>query len=75
MSATAEAEPTTSAPRGGRRWADVREAAEYARSSEKTIRRLLRDGRLPSYRLTSDRILIDLDDIDALLDRSVITAK
>ena len=44
-------------------------AAEYAGICSKTLRRRIADGSLPGYRLGARTIIVDLDDVDALLKR------
>ncbi|HID85803.1 MAG TPA: DNA-binding protein [Anaerolineae bacterium] len=47
----------------------VREAADFLGLSVSTIRRYIRDGRLPAYRVAGERLLrIKRSDLEALLD-------
>jgi excisionase family DNA binding protein len=50
----------------GRRWASVRDAAKYYGSSEGHIRKLVQERTIPSY-LLSGKVLVDLDEVDALI--------
>jgi excisionase family DNA binding protein len=43
------------------------EAAEYAHVSQGTVRRWIRNGRLPAHRVGPMLLLVDLDDIDRLI--------
>ena len=46
----------------------VQEAAEFLGLSVSTVRRYIRDGRLPAYRVAGERLLrIRRDDLEALL--------
>lgn len=46
----------------------VQEAAEFLGLSVSTIRRYIRDGRLPAYRVAGERLLrVRRDDLKALL--------
>jgi excisionase family DNA binding protein len=51
------------------RRAKLSAAAEYAGISTKTLRRRIAEGILPGYRLGARTILVDLNDVDALLER------
>ena len=47
----------------------VQEAADFLGLSVSTIRRYIRDGRLPAYRVAGERLLrIKRSDLEALLD-------
>jgi excisionase family DNA binding protein len=48
-------------------------AANWAACSDKTIRRYIAQGRLTGYRFGPRRLLVDLDEVDALL-RPIPTA-
>jgi excisionase family DNA binding protein len=43
------------------------EAAEYAHVSPRSIKRYVQEGYLPSYRIRSRTVRIDLDDVDTRL--------
>ena len=55
------------------RFVSLRVAKEYADrkaggvTSVRTLRRYLASGRLPGYRIGPTRLLVNLDDIDALI--------
>jgi excisionase family DNA binding protein len=54
---------------GGRRYAKIREAADYLGVQPITIRAMIADGRLTGYRGLGSRVLrIDLNEIDAQMD-------
>ncbi|MCL6453586.1 MAG: helix-turn-helix domain-containing protein [Alicyclobacillus sp.] len=53
------------------RYMTVSEVARYLHVCEKTVRRLLRDGELPSFRVRSS-ILIRQQDVDAWIERQII---
>lgn len=44
-------------------------AAIYAGTCTKTLRRRIAEGALPGYRLGARTIVVDLNDVDALLER------
>jgi excisionase family DNA binding protein len=54
-----------------RRYITVTEAAEYLQISDRTVRRLIRDGELNGYRMGRSRrtIRVDLNEIDEQLMR------
>jgi excisionase family DNA binding protein len=54
-------------PRPDRRYGTIAEAAAITRFSDKTIRRMIADGKLTGYRLGRRHIRIDLDELDALM--------
>jgi excisionase family DNA binding protein len=54
-------------PPKGRRLASLAEAADYSRTSQKTIRRRISDGSLAGYRMGPRLLRVDLDELDALL--------
>lgn len=47
--------------------ATIATAAAYRRVPERTMRRWVKRGIIPSWRLGPRRILVDLDDVDRLL--------
>lgn len=53
--------------RGARRWATLSQAAAYLNCHPKTISRRLTDGTLSRYRI-GRRLLVDLDEVDAVLE-------
>ena len=58
-------------PPSGPRWASLPEASLYGGPSPKTLRRWIARGLLPGYRLGPTRLRIDLNDLDALIQRVV----
>jgi excisionase family DNA binding protein len=56
-----------------RRLARITFAAEYATVSTKTIRRRISDGTIRGFRAGPKLILVDLDDVDEKLIRSIPT--
>jgi len=48
-----------------RRYAKIREAAEYLGVTERTIRQMIADGRLTGYRNGKRLVRVDLNEIDA----------
>ena len=50
-----------------RRWINQREAAEYLGITDRTLRRMIADGRLPAYRLGPRLLRIDVGDLDGLM--------
>ena len=48
------------------RWATIKQAADYAGCSERTMRRWAHDGRLEAKRMGPRRIQVDLNLIDQL---------
>lgn len=55
------------------RFADLAEAATYARCNPKTIRRRIADGTLTGYRLGPRLLRVDLNEVDDRLLRPVPT--
>ncbi len=53
----------------GRRWATKREAAEYARSSLRSVERWIDKGLVRLYGIDGKRLL-DLDEVDNEIERS-----
>lgn len=51
------------------RWIDQRQAAAYLGITDRTLRRMIADGRLPAYRLGPRLLRIDMGDLDALMRR------
>lgn len=49
-----------------RRWASLREAADYVDVHPRTLTRRFNDGTLIRYRM-GRRVLVDLDELDAVL--------
>jgi excisionase family DNA binding protein len=47
-----------------RRWASIKDAAEYVDVAQKTIHQLINDGYLTAYRLGPKLVRIDLDELD-----------
>lgn len=64
-------EARTPEPRSDRSpWLTVREAADYLRVSEGSVRQLIRRGTVPSYKLEGRRLIRRPDLDDVLLDKS-----
>ena len=68
----AEAHPSTSGPnrearRHPRRYARLKEAAEYLGVTDRTIRQMIADGRLTGYRNGSKLVRVDLNELDAAM--------
>lgn len=59
------------AAKGVRRWATLKEAADYVCCHPKTINRRFSDGTLVRYRL-GRRVLVDLDELDAVMESSAV---
>lgn len=51
---------------GARRWASLKEAAEYISVHPKTLTRRFSDGSLIRYRV-GRRVMVDLDEVDELV--------
>jgi excisionase family DNA binding protein len=58
--------PQSSPPR---RYATQLEAAEYLHCNERTIRRLIADGRITGYRIGRRFVRVDLNELDSALQR------
>jgi excisionase family DNA binding protein len=52
-------------PTPHRRYATIRQAAEYLAVNERTVRDMIADGRITGYRNGPRLIRVDLNDIDA----------
>lgn len=52
---------------GPPRWGSITEAADYAGSCNRTIRRRIADGSLTGYRMGPRLIRVDLNELDAML--------
>lgn len=50
-----------------RRYATVKDAADYIGSSDKTVRRLATQGKITLYRHGQRLVRVDLNELDALL--------
>lgn len=59
--------------RSARRLASLAGAADYAAVNPRTIRRRIADGSLTGYRVGPRIIRVDLDELDALLLRPIVT--
>jgi excisionase family DNA binding protein len=57
------------AAKGGRRYASIEAAAEYLGVHKITIRGLMADGRLKTYRSSAKLVRVDLNELDALMER------
>ena len=53
------------------RWATMNEAVEYSRIPWRTLRRWIKEGRLPAYRIGPRLIQVDLNDLDRLRRRLI----
>lgn len=51
----------------GRRYATIRQTAEYIGCSEKTVRLRIDDGMLTAYRLGPQIVRLDLNEVDATM--------
>jgi excisionase family DNA binding protein len=54
-------------PTVSRRYASLRDAADYIGVNEKTIRRHITAGRVTGYRIGSRLVRVDLNELDAAL--------
>lgn len=52
-----------------RRWSDIPGAAEHSGVATSTIRRYIRQGQITGYRLGPRLVRVDLDELDAMLER------
>lgn len=50
-----------------RRYAKLKDAAEYLDVTERTIRQMIADGRLTGYRAGARLVRVDLDELDAAM--------
>lgn len=50
-----------------RRYARLKEAAEYLDVTDRTVRQMIADGRLTGYRSGSRLVRVDLNEIDAAM--------
>jgi excisionase family DNA binding protein len=50
-----------------RRWATTFETATYLQCGERTVRRMIADGRIPAYRVNARLVRLDLDEVDAAI--------
>jgi len=50
-----------------RRLATLAQAAEYAATSQKTLRRRISDGTIAAYRLGPRQLRVDLNELDAAM--------
>jgi excisionase family DNA binding protein len=55
--------PTTTT----RRYAKLKDAAEYLGVTDRTVRTMIADGRLTGYRSGTRIVRVDLDEIDAAM--------
>jgi excisionase family DNA binding protein len=53
-----------------RRWAGIGVAADYIQVNERTIRKMIADGRLTGYKSGNRLIRVDLNEIDNVLLRA-----
>jgi excisionase family DNA binding protein len=58
------AKNTSQLPLTGRRYATIRETAAYLHCSERTVRRMIEDGKFPAYHLGPQIVRIDLNEVD-----------
>jgi excisionase family DNA binding protein len=49
------------------RWATINATADYIGVTERTVRQMIRDGRLVGYRIGARFIRLDLNEVDAAL--------
>ena len=52
------------------RWMDLKQAAEYASLSSKSVRRIVQSGALRAHRPVAQKIIIDKRDLDDYLKQS-----
>lgn len=50
-----------------RRYATIKEAAEYAATSDKTVRRWISQGKIMGFRVGTRFLRVDLNEIDSML--------
>jgi excisionase family DNA binding protein len=50
-----------------RRWATMREAADYLGVTDRTIRQMVADGRISAYRNGARLVRVDLNELDAAM--------
>ena len=50
-----------------RRYAKLKEAADYLDLTERTVRQMIADGRLTGYRLGDRVVRVDLNEVDAAM--------
>jgi excisionase family DNA binding protein len=60
-------------PPAARRWASLREALAYSRLSERTLRRMARDGTIRLYK-PRGKVLVDLNELDVALGGNAVPA-
>ena len=53
-----------------RRWASMKQTADYLSVTDRTVRQMMFDGRLTSYRNGSRLVRIDLNEVDAAMEPS-----
>ncbi|AYJ05187.1 DNA binding domain, excisionase family [Mycobacterium avium subsp. avium] len=51
-----------------RRWASMKDAAEYLGVSTRTIRQMIADGKFRGYRANARLFRVDLNEVDAALE-------
>jgi excisionase family DNA binding protein len=51
----------------GRRYASLKEAAEYIGVTHRTIRQWIAEGRIDGYRINARLIRVDLNEVDAAM--------
>lgn len=61
------ADGCTACGRCGRRYATLFEAAEYLGVTDRTVRKMIADGRITGYRSGTRLVRVDLNDIDAAM--------
>lgn len=63
-----ECEPLATKPiQSSRRWASMKDAAEYIGVTDRTIRQMIADGKIRGYRVNSRLYRVDLNEVDAAL--------
>lgn len=50
-----------------RRWASLKDAADYLDVTDRTIRQMITDGKIRGYRTNQRLVRVDLNEIDAAL--------
>lgn len=59
--------PTQENSSQARRWASIKQAAEYLGVTDRTVREHVSGGKFRAYRLNSRLVRVDLNEIDAAM--------
>jgi excisionase family DNA binding protein len=57
----------SNAPTGQHRFVSIKQAAEYIGVTDRTIRQMIADGRVPAYKSGGRLVRLDLNEVDAAL--------